>query len=134
MNANLKLFGKLTHVCAHRQPPSVVAAQVASQEALKQDRKAYSELLKECIVLQDSIAGNMADLVANSFSPKLQGQQKPYDAMLEEFKWLQALPSESLQTIQNILPPGGVGTNDKFNSQSTVSLLGPLCQRRGTLL
>lgn len=124
---------RLVFLLCGRPPPGASATQVASQKALEQDRKAYNEVLKECNMLKHTITSNLGGLVVNSFHPKLQGQSKPYDAMLEEFKWLQSLPAESLQKIQSILPPGGVGTNDKFNSQSTVractSTLGCLVPR-----
>lgn len=89
-------------------------------DAPKYDKKVYKEIVKECNALSDLVSANLGSLVEHSFSAKM--QDRPYDAMLQEFKWLQALPSQSLAIIEDILPPGGSGTNDKFRSDSMVSV------------
>eukprot|EP00961_Rhodomonas_salina_P070287 943720-Rhodomonas_salina.1 len=66
------------------------------------------------------ISNNLGSLLENSFNHHMKTQERPYDAMLEEFKWLQSLPSQSQQVIEDILPPGGSGTTDKFRSDSMV--------------
>jgi hypothetical protein len=82
-------------------------------------QKAYKEVLKECGALADVISASLGNLVEHSFSSKM--QESTYDAMLEEFKWLQSLPSQSHQLIEDILPPGGSAITDKFRSGSMVS-------------
>eukprot|EP00961_Rhodomonas_salina_P288726 3902012-Rhodomonas_salina.2 len=88
--------------------------------ANKVDKKIFKEVVKDCEALSDLLAGTLGNLALQSFSQKQQGNKEPYDALLEEFKWLQSLPSQSVKVIEDILPPGASGTNDKFRSDSMV--------------
>ncbi len=84
----------------------------------KIDKKIFKEVVKDCDALLELLSGSLGDLVMRSFAQNQSGQT--YDAILEEFKWLQSLPSQSIKTIEDILPPGGSGTSDKFRSDSMV--------------
>lgn len=84
----------------------------------KLDKTIVKEVVRECDALSEIVSTGLGELALHSFSQI--HKTEPYDAVLEEFKWLQSLSPESMKSIADILPPPESGTSDKFKSDSMV--------------